>query len=648
MNSRLNLIWQLTRGEQKRYAGAIAALVLGSACMYLVPLIPQVILDGVLTPHPEKSSAFVRRMVALGGGQAFLRTHLWLAAIGMVFLTALAGGFTYVRGRLAATAAEDIVRRVRDRIYNHLQHLPIAFHDRAETGDLVQRATSDVETLRQFLSSQVVEIGRAALMLLVPLPLMLALDWRLTVVSVAFIPIVLGFSFQFFRRVQRTFKSVDEAEAQMTSTLQENLTGIRVVRAFARQDFEKSKFAERNMTHRGREMRLFELLSWYWSASDLLCMGQKALLLAVGGYGLATGRVQVGTFFFFLTAVNMFIWPIRMLGRILTELGKATVAIGRIDEILGQSVEELPLALDGTGQQGTWQAQGEIVFDAVSFQHPTPPAVGTVTSPAASGRVQHVLDQISFRVAPGETVALLGPSGSGKSTIAHLLLRFYDPIAGVIRLDGRDLRTIDRQQARAEISVVMQEPFLFSKSVKENIRMGRGSAADDEITEAASTACVHAAIMNFESGYDTLVGERGVTLSGGQRQRVALARALVRDPAILILDDALSAVDTGTETLILDALRTRHGRHTTLVIAHRLSTLMVADRVLVLEEGRLAAQGSHAELLLRPGLYQRLWQIQADLETELGPESETVIAGSTATAGPDAETDEEWKHVAST
>ena len=259
MNSRLNLIWQVTRGEQKRYAGAIVALVLGSACMYLVPLIPQVILDGVLTAHPEQSSAFVRRMVAFGGGQAFLRTHLWLAAIGMVFLTALAGGFTYVRGRLAATAAEDTVRRVRDRIYDHLQHLPVSFHDRAETGDLVQRATSDVETLRQFLTSQVVEIGRAALMLLVPLPLMLALDWRLTLVSIAFIPIVLGFSFQFFRKVQRTFKSVDEAEAQMTSTLQENLTGIRVVRAFARQDFEKEKFSERNMTHRGREMRLFQL-----------------------------------------------------------------------------------------------------------------------------------------------------------------------------------------------------------------------------------------------------------------------------------------------------------------------------------------------------------------------------------------------------
>ncbi|HWN82304.1 MAG TPA: ABC transporter transmembrane domain-containing protein, partial [Candidatus Udaeobacter sp.] len=507
MNSRLNLIWQVTRGEQKRYAGAIVALVLGSACMYLVPLIPQVILDGVLTAHPEQSSAFVRRMVAFGGGQAFLRTHLWLAAIGMVFLTALAGGFTYVRGRLAATAAEDTVRRVRDRIYDHLQHLPVSFHDRAETGDLVQRATSDVETLRQFLTSQVVEIGRAALMLLVPLPLMLALDWRLTLVSIAFIPIVLGFSFQFFRKVQRTFKSVDEAEAQMTSTLQENLTGIRVVRAFARQDFEKEKFSERNMTHRGREMRLFQLLSWYWSASDLLCMGQKTLLLAAGGYLLAVGQVQVGTFFFFLTAVNMFIWPIRMLGRILTELGKATVAIGRIDEILAQPVEEPPLAATGSE---CWQPKGEIVFEAVSFRHATPPpAASAAAGTVPVGPTPHVLDQISFRVAPGETVALLGPSGAGKSTIAHLLLRFYDPIAGVIRLDGRDLRTIDRQEARTEIAVVMQEPFLFSKTVKENIRMGRGSAADDEIAEAASTACVHDAIMAFESGYDTLVGERG-------------------------------------------------------------------------------------------------------------------------------------------
>jgi ATP-binding cassette subfamily B protein len=634
--------------------------------MYLVPLIPQVILDGVLVPNPEQSSAFVRKIVAFGGGQAFLRTHLWLAGIGMVILTALAGGFTYVRGRLAATAAEETVRRVRDRLYDHLQHLPIAFHDRAETGDLVQRSTSDVETLRQFLSSQVVEIGRAALMLLVPLPLMLALDWRLTLVSVAFIPIVLGFSFQFFRRVQRTFLKVDEAEAQMTSTLQENLTGIRVVRAFARQDFEQEKFAAKNMTHRGREMRLFELLSWYWSASDLLCLSQKVLLLAAGGYGLAIGQVQVGTFFFFLTAVNMFIWPIRMLGRILTELGKATVAIGRIDEILAQPVEAAPLALPASesAAPAVWQAAGEIVFEDVAFRHApaTTEAITRAKAEAnASGKADaeadagsatlapapHVLDRISFRVAPGETVALLGPSGAGKSTIAHLLLRFYDPITGVIHLDGRDLRTIDRQAVRAEIAVVMQEPFLFSKTVRENIRMGRGSAADEEIAEAASTACVHESIEAFEAGYDTLIGERGVTLSGGQRQRVALARALVRDPAIIILDDALSAVDTGTETLILDALRTRRGRHTTLVIAHRLSTLMVADRVLVIESGRLVAEGTHAELLQVPGLYQRLWQIQADLETELGSESGVEGAGAAGGIDPSAAADhQEWNHVA--
>ena len=632
MNPRIRLIWQLTRGEHRRYGGAIFALVLGSCCMYLVPLIPQVIIDGVIAPPAAGRGAFVERMVALAGGANFLRAHLWLAALAMVTLTALAGGFTYLRGRFAATAAEGIVRRVRDRLYDHLQHLPVAFHDRAETGDLVQRSTSDVETLRQFLASQVVEIGRAALMLLVPLPLMLALDWRLTLVSVAFIPIVLGFSFRFFRRVQSAFKTVDEAEAQMTSTLQENLTGIRVVRAFARQDFEAAKFAERNVTHRQREYRLYQLLATYWSSSDFLCLSQKAVLLAAGAWGLAAGTVQVGTFFFFLTAVNMFIWPIRMLGRILTELGKATVAIGRIEEILAEPAERDPApataSAAATGAALPWRARGEITFENVTFRHDA----GERREPASDAApVPHVLDRMSFHVSPGETVALLGPSGAGKSTIAHLLLRFYDPLAGAIQLDGRDLAEIPRGEVRSEIAVVMQEPFLFSKTVRENIRMGRSSAADEEIAEAATTACVHDAIVAFEAGYDTVIGERGVTLSGGQRQRVAIARALLREPAILILDDALSAVDTATETLILDGLRARRGRHTTLVIAHRLSTLMVADRILVLEHGRIVQEGAHADLVQVEGLYRRLWAIQAALETDLKSQ--------------DGENREEWSHA---
>jgi ATP-binding cassette subfamily B protein len=601
MNAKYRLIWQLTRGERLRYGGALLALVLGSCCMYLVPLVPQVVLDGVLARDPGRAAPLVRRVVSLAGGREFLRAQLWLAAAAIVGLTAVAGAFTFLRARWSALASESIARRVRDRLFDHLAHLPVAYHDKAETGDVVQRCTSDVETLRQFLASQVVEIGRAGLMMLVPIPLMIALEPRLALVSIVFVPPIVAFSLVFFTKAKARFKLVDEAEGRMTSTLQENLTGIRVVRSFARQEFEKEKFGERIRTYRDLDRGYFRLLAWYWSISDFMCLGQKAVLVAVGGYWLARGEIPVGTFYFFLAAVNMFIWPIRMLGRILTELGKATVAIGRIGEILEHPRETEP----ADRGRDPLTISGVIVFDQVSFAHAGGPPV---------------LDNVSFHIGSGQTLALIGPSGAGKSTIVHLILRFYDPSAGSIRLDEREITTLGRKALRAETAVVMQEPFLFSKTLRENIRLGRASAGDEEIAEAASAAAVHDAIAAFEAGYDTLVGERGVTLSGGQRQRVALARALVREPAVLILDDALSAVDTETERMILDALRARRGRYTTIVIAHRLSTLMHADRIVVLDRGRVIEEGTHEGLVAAGGLYRRLWQIQTSLEEDLREE----------------------------
>lgn len=597
MTSKYRMIWNQMEGRRLQYGGAILALVLGSCFMYLVPLVPQVVMDGVLSNAPEKASSMVKWGVELGGGREFLRGHLWIPGLLVLLLTAIAGVFTYARGRLAATACEGIVRRVRDTLYDHLQHLPCKYHDSAETGDQVQRCTSDVETLRQFLASQVVEIGRAVVMMIVPIPLMLALDVRMTLISIIVVPPIVVFSIVFFRRVRSSFQKVDEAEGKMTSRLQENLTGIRVVRAFARQEYEMERFDERNRTHRDLDYRLYKLMGWYWSTSDLLCMGQKALVLAAGGIFLARGEIQVGTFYFFLAVVNMFIWPVRMMGRILTELGKALVAIGRIGEILEQKRETNPV-----DPARIAEPRGRIVFDRVSFTH--------------NGE-GNVLDEVSFSIESGETLAVLGPSGSGKSTIVNLLLRFYDPKSGAIRIDGVDIATLDRSEVRSMVSVVMQEPFLYSKTVRENISLGRPAAQEKEITEAAMVACVHDSIVGFEKGYDTLVGERGVTLSGGQRQRVALARALLERPAVLILDDALSAVDTETETMIINALRRREGRPTTIVIAHRLSTLMHADRVLVLEKGQVVQQGTHAELLDEDGLYRRLWQIQSAIEEEL-------------------------------
>jgi ATP-binding cassette subfamily B protein len=591
---KLKPIWALATGERLRYGAAIVALVVASCFLYLPPLVPQIVIDGVLLP-PESAdeSIVVTEGLRLLGGRSFIADNLWWPALIILALTAVAGVFTYLRGRWSAMASERIARSVRERVYGHLQHLPCTFFDRSQTGDLVQRATSDVETLRVFLSTQVVEIGRAIVMLAVPIPLMLAIDLRMTVASLVLIPAVTSFSLVYFRKVQAAFLKTDESEGRLTATVQENLTGIRVVRAFARQDFEIEKFDERIQEYRDLDYRLYELHARFWSISDCLCFLQKALVLAVGIVLLVAGELGVGALFFFITAVSMFIWPVRMLGRILNDLGKAMVALGRLQEILEQPEESEPDSAVVAAPPSA--LAGEVVFDGVTFAH----GLGTP-----------VLENVSFTVEPGQTLALLGPSGSGKSTIVNLLLRLYDYDEGSIRLDDRELRTLGRSFVRGQTAVVMQEPFLYSKTLRENLTLGRPAAGEDEVLAAATIACVHDSILEFEEGYDTRVGERGVTLSGGQRQRVALARALLQEPAILVLDDALSAVDAETETLILEALRRRHGKHTTLVIAHRLSTLMHADRILVLDHGRVVQSGTHDELRDQDGLYRRLWSIQ--------------------------------------
>jgi ATP-binding cassette subfamily B protein len=572
-NSKYQLIWQLVRVERRRYGSAVLSLVLASCFLYLVPLVPSAVLDGRFR-------------------------NLWLAAVLMSGFTALAGFFTYLRGQLSSVAAENVILRLRDQLYDQLQHLPCSYFDTAPTGDLVQRCTSDVETMRQFLVSQVVEIGRAVLMLIIPLPLMLAIDWRMTAMSVILIPPIVAFSMIFFRRVRSSFEKVDQAEGRLTSTLQENLTGIRVVRAFARQQFEIEKFGARNSEHRDLDNNLYRLLAVFWSASDVLCIGQMGIVVIAGGRWIADGSLGVGSFFFFLTSVGMFIWPVRMMGRILTELGKATVAVGRIQEILGHARETTPENRLLIPQHGI-DRLGEIVFRNVTFAHRKDTAA---------------LEDVSFHLPVGRTLALFGPSGSGKSTIVNLLLRLYDPSTGVIEMDGRNICNVDRKDVRRQISVVMQEPFLYSKTVRENLSIGHASATHDDIVQATAAACVHDTVMEFEQGYDTLVGERGISLSGGQRQRVALARALLKRPTILILDDALSAVDTETESQILDALALRRGRSTTIVIAHRLSTLMNADEILVLDGGRVVQRGTHEKLKDSPGMYQRVWMIQNTME----------------------------------
>lgn len=589
-NNRFVGLWRLMTGFRWKYIGATSSLAVSATAKMVTYMLLRYFVD-----------------TYFGQDAGAARIGLPLIAFGFVALAVVEGGFSFMAGRWAAQTAEGTTRRLRNYLFNHIQHLPFRYHSQTPTGELIQRATSDVDAIRRFFSDQAIGFGRVVLLFIINFAALLRLNVQLALVSIVAVPVIVLASFFFFKRISKAYEAYQEQDGQLTTTLQENLSGVRVVKAFARQRFEIDKFERDNFEKFVRGKHLLKMHSLFWPVSDVICGVQIVIGYLVGALMAINGTITVGTFLAYMGLIIWIIFPMRNLGRLIVQISTGMVSYNRVMEILRENREDL----ESGDVEPEGMPTGEIIFKNVGFEYePGKP----------------VLEGINFECKPGQVIALLGSTGSGKTTLVNLLPRFHDYTSGEILLDGIDLKRYPRRYLRRHIGIVEQEPFLFSRSIRENITYGVGrDVPEDEVEAAARAAAVHDVIVSFPEGYHTLVGEKGVTLSGGQKQRVAIARTLLKNPRILILDDSTSSVDTETEAEIREALQNLMQDRTTFIIAHRIQSIMIADLILVMDKGRIVQCGKHDDLLAqKDGVYRQIFDIQTRIEEELEKEIASV------------------------
>lgn len=571
-----------------------------TVCQAFIPQVIRISVDGVLGSDLSKIPEWVKAFLSEETIRENPGKMLTIAALAVILLAAINIAANYYSKVFAAKGSESFVKGMRDQLYDHIQKLPYSWHVKNQTGDIIQRCTSDVDVVRNFVTNQLMEVFRIIFLIVFYMVIMFSMNVKISLIAVSFFPIVILYSGYFFSKIAQHFQEADEAEGILSSVVQENLTGVRVVRAFGRESFERKRFDEKNERFAGLWIYLGKFLSLYWSIGDLITGIQILTVICMGVLFTVDGNLTVGEFIAFVSYNSSMAWPVRSLGRIISEMSKAGVSIERIAYILDEKEED-----DRPGVTKP-AINKDIVFDKVNFKYEEGAAV---------------LKDVSFTVPAGKTFAILGNTGSGKSTLVHLLNRLYDlpDGCGKITIGGVDIRDIDRQYLRSQIGMVLQEPFLYSGSIKENVGITKESSAFDDIREACEIACVDSAIDSFTDGYETIVGERGVTLSGGQKQRVAIARMLVEHTPVMIFDDSLSAVDAQTDAMIREALKKRMAGTTVILIAHRITTLMQADCIMVLEDGAVAEMGSHEQLMEHHGIYRRIYDIQ--MNTQLDADS---------------------------
>ncbi len=588
------------KGSWRFYILALLTSMMANVFTFLRPQVIRFTVDTVIGEEPDKLSGFMLNLYQAVGGREGLRSNLFFCAAAVVIVAVLEQLCSLVSRLTTSEASEGFVLRLRNALFSHIQKLPYQWHMENQTGDIIQRCTSDVETMRGFVTNQLLEVCRVVFLLIFAVSMMFPMNAMMTWVAIAFIPIIALYSGYFHKKISARFREADEAEGVLSAAVQENLTGVRVVRAFGREKYEIERFDEKNNLFSELWVKLGYIMGAYWGVGDLFTGMQILTVLALGTVQTVRGAITLGEFLVFLSYNQTLSWPIRRLGRIISDMSKSGVSAERLAYILNSEEErdkpdtvEAPMNRDISFQNVTYRFEGE----------------------------KAVLDGVTFTIPAGSTFAILGGTGSGKSTLMHLLDRLYDLSEGCgkISVGGVDIQDMKRSWVRQNIGMVLQEPFLFSRTIEENIASVLPVQTSTEerleqVKRAASIACVDDAIESFQDGYGTIVGERGVTLSGGQKQRVAIARMLLQKAPIMIFDDSLSAVDAETDSSIRKALHENLGDSTVILISHRITTLMQADTIVVLEDGKIAEMGSHDQLLANNGIYKSIYDIQMNQE----------------------------------
>ena len=585
---RRKFLQKYLHGRAGAMAGMILATIFAAFLNLVSPLIFSFFIDNVIDGQPV-SGRMMQSLVKLAGGTDYLRRNLWIGGILIVLVYLLFAWMLYLRGKLSGDISEGMSYDLRNDLYTHLQKLPYSYHVKAKTGDLVQRCTSDVDQIRRVFANQIYSIVNAIMTVVVACIVLFSINWKLAWLAVACMPALFFYALIYFRKMQKVFLESDESEGRLTAAVQESLSGIRVIKAFGRERYETDRFDGKSREYRDITFGLIRRMGAYWATSDFICMLQTLMVVIAGIFAARAGTLSIGSFVVFISYESMILWPVRQLGRTLSDIGKAGISIDRLNEIFNEPVEDL---VSGDRPEIT----GDIQISHVYFRY--------------DDGNEDVLKDVSMHIPAGRTIAVIGPTGSGKSSLVHLLSRLYDYTGGSVKIDGHELRDINREYLRSKVGIVLQEPFLFSKTIYENISLANRNADRKAVERAAQIADVHNVIEEFEQGYDTLVGEKGVTLSGGQKQRIAIARTILNDNRILVFDDSLSAVDTETDAAIRRSLQGLRKGVTTIIITQRISSAQDADEIFVLEQGRITQHGTHAQLIREEGLYQRVYKIQ--------------------------------------